>query len=113
MEKVESVLQSHGEYIDILVGVTLTGIFVYILFFHILLLGAIITITIPLTIYIPLRQKKYTHILPIIVGWIIGIYGYFASDNQLVISLILGIVVYMALMLYRRTDVRTEPNETR
>jgi prepilin signal peptidase PulO-like enzyme (type II secretory pathway) len=111
MRKVELMLQSHGKYIDIVVGALALVFLVYAVWFSHLLLGITLSIIL-LTIYIPLRQKKHTHILPIILGWIIGTYGYFSS-NQFAVGLILGLAVYIALMIYRCTDALIEPDETR
>lgn len=111
MGKAKSMLQSHGGYIDIIMGASLVGIFVYMLIFNGLLLGAVISITVPLTIYVPLRQGKHAHILPVVLGWGTSIYGYY-STRQFVISLILGIAVYIALMLYRSTENLTGPDKT-
>jgi prepilin signal peptidase PulO-like enzyme (type II secretory pathway) len=112
MRNIESVLQSHGKYINI-VGSALILVFIaYTTILHGQLLLATTVSIIPLTVYIPLRQKKHAHVLPIILGWIIGIYGYFSSD-QFAIGLILGLAVYIALMIYRRPETLTEPDETR
>jgi prepilin signal peptidase PulO-like enzyme (type II secretory pathway) len=111
MRNVESMLQSHGKYIDIVVSALVLAFFVS----TIILLGQLLLATtvsiIPLTVYIPLRQKKHAHVLPILLGWIIGIYGFFSSD-QFTVGLILGLAVYIALMIYRRPETLTEPDET-
>jgi prepilin signal peptidase PulO-like enzyme (type II secretory pathway) len=112
MRNVESVLQSHGKYIDIVVSALVLVFFAYTtILLGQLLLATTVSILL-LTVYIPLRQEKHAHVLPIILGWIIGVYGYFSS-NQLAVGLILGLAVYIALMIYRCTDALIEPNETR
>jgi hypothetical protein len=38
--------------------------------------------------------------------------GIFSSNNQAAVGIILGLAVYMALMIYRRTDALPGPDET-
>lgn len=112
MRNVESILQSHGKYIDIVVSALALVFFAYTTIVLGQLLLATTVSIIPLTVYFPLRQKKHAHVLPIILGWIIGAYGHFSS-NQFAVGLILGLAVYIALMIYRCTDALIEPDETR
>lgn len=55
------------------------------------------------SMYIPLEDGNYNIIPPIAVGWLISILTYFSADNELAISIIAGIAVYMALIHYQRT----------
>ncbi|UPM41724.1 hypothetical protein [Halocatena salina] len=54
------------------------------------------------SMYISIEDGNYNVILPIAVGWLIAMLTYLSPDNELAISIIAGIAVYMAFTHYQR-----------
>lgn len=96
LEKYESY---RGKFV-ILVSIVIT---IGALFFGKFLLG-LVALFIVHSLYIPLEDGNYNIIPPIAVGWLIAILTYLSTDNELAISIIAGIAIYMALMHYQRTS---------
>lgn len=85
-----------------MLSVMILAIFVYAFSQGQILLRIIVALLL-VVVYLLARQKKYAHLSSAIIGMIAAVYGYFVITKP-VLSLILGTTVYVALVLYRRTD---------
>lgn len=66
------------------------------------ILLAIVFILILHSIYVPFEDGNYDQIFPVVLGWGIAIHTYLSPGNELAISVIAGIAVYLALTYNRR-----------
>lgn len=88
-------------FTDIFVGVAVISFVGYMIYISNILLG-LITALILLSFYVPVRQERFEHIPPLVLGWLIAIGGYLSTDGRFeLLSIILGIAVYIAWTFYR------------